>query len=56
MSFKTPLGDLEDAEGSRLGFGILIMIQIWSLVSDTAPICILALYLDFEGAKNIYVL
>ena len=56
MSFKTPLGDLEDAEGSRLGFGILIMIQIWSLVYDTTMFKMLSLYLNFEGAKNIHVL
>ena len=39
-----------------LGFGILTLIWIWSLVFGT-PICqILALYLDFAGAKNINVL
>merc|ERR1712081_63795 len=57
MSFKSSFGALEDSGGSRLGFGILILIWIWSLVSDTPMIQILALYLDFEGAKNIlYVL
>ena len=39
-----------------MGFGILILIWVWSLVSDTPMIQILALYLDFEGAKNIHVL
>ena len=37
-----------------MGFGILIWI--WSLIFDTTIIQILALYLDFEGAKNIHVL
>ena len=37
-------------------FGILILVSIWSLVFDKPIIRILALYLDFEGAKNIYVL
>merc|ERR1712081_96823 len=56
MSFKSSFGALEDAGGSSLGFGILILIWIWSLVFGT-PICrILALYLDFEGAKDIHVL
>ena len=56
MSFKSSFEALEDPGGSSLGFGILIIIWIWSLVFDT-PICqILALYLDFEGAKNIHVL
>ena len=56
MSFKSSFGALEDAGGSWLGFGILILIWIWSLVFDTPMIQILALYLDFEGAKNIHVL
>ena len=38
------------------GFGILILIWIWMLVFDTIMIPIIAFYLDFEGAKNIYVL
>ena len=39
-----------------MGFGILILIWIRLLVFGT-PICqILALYLDFEGAKNIHIL
>ena len=53
MSFKSSFGALEDAGGSSLGFGILILIWIWSLVFDTSMIRILAFYLDFEGAKNI---
>ena len=56
MSFKLSIWDLEDARGSGLGFGILIMIWIWSPVFDTTMIQILALYLDFESAKNIHVL
>ena len=50
------LGALEDAGGPLLGFGILILVWIWSLDFDTLMIWILALYLDFEGAKNIHVL
>ena len=56
MSFKSSFGALEDAGGSWLGFGILILIWIWSLVFGTPIFKILALYLDFEGAKNIHVL
>ena len=47
---------LEGAGGSWLAFGILILILIWSMVFDIPMIQILALYLDFEGAKNIHVL
>ena len=39
-----------------MGFGILILIWIWSLVFGTPIFQILALYLDFEGAKNIHFL
>ena len=53
MSSKYSFGDLEDAAGFRLEFGILISILIWLLVCDIPKIQILALYLDFEGAKNI---
>ena len=56
MSFESWFGALEDAGGSWLGFGILILIWKWSLVFDTPIIWMLALYLDFEGAKNIHVL
>ena len=35
MSFKSSFRALEDAGGSRLEFGILILIWIWSLVFDT---------------------
>ena len=38
-----------------LGFGILILIWIWSPVFDTPMIRFSALYLDFEGAKTIHV-
>ena len=34
---------------------IMILIWIWSLVSGTPMFRILAFYLDYEGAKNIYV-
>ena len=37
-------------------FGILILIMIRSLVFGTPMFRILALYLEFEGAKNIHVL
>ena len=56
MSFKSSFGVLEDAGGSWLGFGILILIWIWSLVFDTPMIQIVALYLGFESAKNIHFL
>ena len=47
---------MEDVEGLWLGFGSWILICIRSLVFDKTMIKILALYLDFEGAKNINVL
>ena len=56
QSHKFSFGALEDAECSWLEFGIFILLWIWSLVSDVPKIQILALYLDFEGAKNIHVL
>ena len=56
MSFKSSFGALEDAEGSWLGFGILVLIWIWSLVFETTMIQIMTLYLDFEGANNIHVI
>ena len=56
ISFKSWFGALEDTGGSWLGFGILILILIRSLVFGTPIFRILALYLDFEGAKNIHVL
>ena len=55
-SFKFLFGALEDAAGSWLGAGILILVWIRSLVFHTIMIGILALYLDFEGAKNSHVL
>ena len=56
MSFKSLFWAKEDAGGSCLGFGILILIWIWSLVFDTTMIKICVLYLDFKGAKNLHVL
>ena len=56
MSFKSWFGAFEDAGGSWLGCGILILIWIWSLVFGTLIFRILALYLNFEGANNIHVL
>ena len=56
LSFKSSFWALEDTGGSWLGFGISILIWILPLVFDTTMIQILALYLDFEGAKSIHVL
>ena len=56
MSFKSSFRALEDAGGSWLGFDIMILICICFIFFDEAMIWILALYLDFEGAKNIHVL
>ena len=56
MSLMSWLGDLVGAGGSWLGFGILILILIWLLVFATPPFRILALYFDFECAKDIHVL
>ena len=53
---KSSYRALEDAGGSWLGFGILIMIWIWSLIFGTIMFWILALYLHFEDANNIHVL
>ena len=47
---------LENAAGSWLGFDILILIWIMSLVFDTPMFQILALYINIEGAKNIHVI
>ena len=55
-SKKSSFGDFEDSGGSWLGFGILIYIWIWSLIFDSPIFQILALSLDFKGAKNIHVL
>ena len=55
MSLKSSFVALEDTGGSSLGFGILILLWIWSLVFDTTMIRILALYVDFEDTKNIHV-
>ena len=49
-------GAFEDSVGSLLGFGIMLLIWIWTLIFHTPMIQICALYLDFEGAKNIHVL
>ena len=50
------IGALESAGGFLLGFSILIVIWIQSLVFGTPIIQILAFYLDFEGARDIHVL
>ena len=54
MSFKSSFGALEDAGGSWLGFGILILIWIWSLVFDTPMFKKLAIYLNFK-VQETYV-
>ena len=56
MSFKSWFGAFEEAKGLWLDFEILILSLIWSLVFYTPIFWILALNLDFEGAKNIQVL
>ena len=56
MSYESSFGAFEDAGCSWLGFGIVIWICIWSLVFGTPIFRIMALQLDFEGAKNIHVL
>ena len=53
---KSSFRALEDAGNLLLGIGILILIWRWSLVFYTTMIQIMALYLDFDGAKNIHVL
>ena len=53
--FRSWFWALEDTGGSWLGCGILLFIWIWSLVFDTQIFQIVALYLDYEGSKNIYV-
>ena len=55
-SFKSWFGAFEEAKGLWLDFEILILSLIWSLVFYTPIFWILALNLDFEGAKNIQVL
>ena len=39
-----------------MGFSILILIWMWLHAFGTPMFQILALYLDFEGGKNIHVL
>ena len=48
-------GALEDSRGSWLGFCIFILIWIWAVVFDIPMFQILALYIDFECAKNNHV-
>ena len=55
MSFKSWFGASEDPGSYWLGFGILILICIWSLVFGKPIFYTFALYLDFE-AENIHVL
>ena len=45
---------LEDVRGSWLG--ILIFVWIWSIVFYTNVCWLFALYIDFRGARNIYVI
>ena len=53
--FKSSFGALEDAGGSWLGFSILVLICILSLVFAIPLLKMLALYLDFENGKIIHV-
>ena len=53
---KVLIWAFEDAGGSWLGFGILILILIWSLDFYLSIFQVLALYPDFEDAKNIHVI
>ena len=50
------IGALEETGGSYIRFVILIFVWIFSLVFATPMFQIVALDLDFEGAKNIHVL
>ena len=52
MSFKSCFGTLEDTGSFWLGFGILILIYIWSLDFDTPMLWIFALYLDFKVQRT----
>ena len=59
MSSNALFGTLKDSGVSWMGFSILILVWICSMVFDTTIIWILALLLDFESAKNthdLYVL
>ena len=56
MCLKSWYGALEDAWSSWLGFRIFILIWTWSLILDTPMFWIMALHLDFEGAKNNHIL
>ena len=52
MSFKSSFGALEDAGGSWLGFGILILIRIRSLVFGTPIFRILAFILILKVQRT----
>ena len=56
MSFRSWFGALVGAGCSWLGFRIMVLTWIWSLVFATPIFWILALYLDFDVSKNIHVL
>ena len=55
MSYNSWFGGLDDAGGPCLRLGILILTWLWSLVFDAPIFQILALNINFEAAKNIYV-
>ena len=55
-SLKSWFGALMGAGGSQFRLCILILNLIWWLVFDTPIFKFSALYLHFEGAKNIHVL
>ena len=53
MSFKSWFGALEDAGGSWLGFGILILIWLWSLVfgSPMSQNCLFSLIFEVKRSS-----
>ena len=56
ISLKSWFWASENCWNPWLGFWILIFIWIYSLIFYTPMIQLLAIYLDFEVAKNIHVL
>ena len=53
ISIKCWFEALQDAGCSWLGFGVLILIPMWSLVFDTQIFQILALFLIFKVQKHL---
>ena len=46
---------LKEAKNYWVGYGILILIWIMSMVFDTIIFQIFALYVEFKGANNVHV-